>query len=314
MSQRGLPTLALSLVAVTTAAGQERPGWQFKAGNRFYLESTIAVKDSRLGYEIYHADRPAAKGARAKGVPSGLAAGSLTAVSSFKVLRRERDGIVLEQKIESVKITEGKGMYEHYLALQEGLPGAVLTIRLNGRGEITRLDGYRDLFRKACRKMGAAPVELEALLTEGLVRQFMAAALLLPPDGGLAPGDTWKRTLRVLPVVEPVGYMGALRLDLEYRCEGKTDGEEKVTVRGTPRHVPPRPGATIWPYRFVKGEIRKEEARGSLVFKSGRLVRLDLRVPFRGTLTWDTGSAAQICEIEHEVTMRFRVLDALPKP
>lgn len=288
----------LAAALVPPASGQATLQWRFRKGETFCLETTTAVKIT------YGRKEP------------GLAAeASFTKVFTFKVVETGPRGAVLEQRLESVKIGPKGGSFLQGAALAESLRAKVLTFTLNRRGEITKVGGFDDLLRKVCKEQEAEPVELEALLTEEGLRQEVQLAFLLGPAEPARAGDTWKRQVPILLGGEPVGFMGKFQVALDFRYEGRARDGERVVVRGSPRYVPPAPGATIYPYQFTKGKFRRQEAKGEFVFdpKSGRLVRQEFRLAFEGTFTQDVGGRTEDMDIGQELTFGARLVGAAAK-
>jgi hypothetical protein len=297
MALRCLVALAfIGVVPACPAWGQTSLRWHFAKGETFALETTCSVKITYGG----------------QGATSFTkAAATLTKVLDFKVLEQGQGGVVLEQRIRSAKIHPEESSGLEVAALLKSLPGKVLTLHLNQRGEITKVVGFPELFQKVCQEQGAAPVELEALLTEETIRQEVQWAFLLGPVGPAQAGDTWRRRVGVLLAGEPVGFLGQFQTELEFRYVGTAKEGERVVVRGRPCYVPPAPGATIYPYTLTKGIFRRMQAQGEFLVNAGtgRLVRQEFRLAFDGTFTQNTGGGTQDMEIGQELVFKARLLE-----
>jgi hypothetical protein len=274
--------------------GQSSLQRRFQPGETFTLETTTSLK-------IIHGGNP-------KFIRCDV---SLTKVAAYKVLAAGPRHLVLEQHVQSAQVTPEKDNSLEGVALTKHLSGKALTFTLNERGEITKVQGFKELFARVAREVEAAPVELEALLTEENLVQEVQFAFLLGPASPAKVGDTWKRRANILLGGEPVGFLGKFQAGLDFRYVGKTDQGERVVLRGDLRYVPPVRGATIYPYTITRAKFRKLETEGEFIFdvRPGRLVRQTFRVAFDGTFTQDVGGRTEDMEIGQELTFKARLVE-----
>jgi hypothetical protein len=136
---RLLALACVSTASVCPAWGQTNLRWHFAKGDAFTLETISSVK-------ITYGGQGAASFTKA--------AASLTKVLAFRVLEQAPGGVVLEQRIQSAKIHPEESSGLEGATLLKSLPGRVLTLHLNQRGEITKVVGFRELFHKVCQELG----------------------------------------------------------------------------------------------------------------------------------------------------------------
>src|SRR5262249_10033266 len=103
------------------AFGQGKLEWKFKEGDKFYLEErsnlkqTMKFMGSDLKQELDH-----------------------TRLTSFTVLKKTDEGLVLEQKIESVKITRASGSAKPEGNLLKELEGATFKVYFNSKMKVIK--------------------------------------------------------------------------------------------------------------------------------------------------------------------------------
>ena len=121
MRHYGWVVLALAAGLSGPAQGEVKLEWKFTQGDKFYLENvtnlkqTIEVMGQKIPMDSLN-----------------------TTTSSFKVVKVGPTEIVLEQKIESVKVKAGQGGGDPQAKVAEQMAGSVFTITLNTKGEVTK--------------------------------------------------------------------------------------------------------------------------------------------------------------------------------
>lgn len=269
------------------AQGQTTLEWKFKEGDKFYLENVTALKQTVevLGNKI----------------PMDTVN---TTVSSFKVLKTEKDGVTLEQKIEASKVT-GKTAGPQ-AALAEQMVGVVMTINLNNQGEVTKITGFDNLLKKLSQDNEEVGKLLKTILTEDTMKQGIQEAFAFMPGKPVNKGDSWKRKMAL-----SMGPMGTFQVDQEYTYDGKVSDGEKIAVKGNYSYQPPKGDAPGLPFKITKGEFKTDEAKGILIFdpEKGRLVRHEFKSKLKGTLTIATGDQNATMELQQETDTKIRVLD-----
>ena len=114
--------------------------------------------------------------------------------------------------------------------------------------------------------------------------------------------------------VVPFGPLGSFKASNEYTLQGKEDGNAKIAVKSDLRYSPPKAGQGIGGlFTITKGNLKSEGA-GTLVFdpQKGRLVRYNMSMVFRGSLTMDIMGNSVEVDISMDQNSTSRVLDRNP--
>jgi hypothetical protein len=287
-------SVLLVLGAAEAAQGQVQLRWRFKEGDTFFVEEAVAVKQTTkvMGNEEQH----------------NL---DVTRVSRFTVLKAGEGQTVLEQKVETVKVTPGDGAKKGEADFLQKLEGAVFRITLGPTQHVAKFEGYQELINKLAQDKEVARM-LRVLLTEDTLRRTAEALLEFVPDKPVSPGGTWKAKLTM-----PFGPLGSLDTVNTYTLQGKekADGREaeKITVAAVVAYAPPRVPSGL-AFQITKGDIKAEEARGTIFFDegAGRLVRSESRRRLKGTLTLSAMERTLDMDIDQEQTVKIRVLEKNP--
>ncbi|OAI53058.1 hypothetical protein AYO44_16320 [Planctomycetaceae bacterium SCGC AG-212-F19] len=284
--------LALAIGLVGPAQAQVKLEWKFTQGDKFYMENVTSLKQVM---EIM-----------GQKVPMDTVN---TTVSSFKVLKAAPDEVVLEQKIESVKIKAAQGAAPQ-AQVAEKMTGSVFKVTLNGKGEVTKLEGFDELIKKLSENNDEIGKLLKAILTEDTMKQGVQEAFSFVPGKPVNKGDSWKRQMRVA-----MGPMGTFIVDLEYTYQGKGKDGEEVAVKGSYSYEAPKAGAGGLPFKVTKGEFKTDDAKGLLIFDTtqGRLVRHEFKSKLNGTMSIGIGDQNATMDLKQETDTRIRVLKDMPK-
>jgi hypothetical protein len=273
------------------AQGQQvKLEWKFNQGDKFFLENvttlkqTIEVMGQKIPQESVN-----------------------TTVSSFKVLKSTPSEVVLEQKIESLKMKGGQGPQAQ---LAEQMVGTVFTLTLNTKGEVTKMAGYDELIKKLSQNNEEVAKLLKSILTEDTMKQGIQEAFNFVPGKAVNKGDSWKRQMRL-----SMGPMGTFLVDMDYTFQGKVKDGEEVAFKGTYGYEAPKGGAGGLPFKVTKGEFKTEEAKGTLVFDggTGRLVRHEFKAKLNGTMTIAVGAQEASMELKQETDTKIRILKEMPR-
>lgn len=291
--QFGWAVLVFATGLVGAAQGETKIEWKFTQGDKFYLENvtnlkqTIEVMGQKIPMDSVN-----------------------TTVSSFKVLKVAPDEVVLEQKIESVKIKAGQGAGPQ-AQVAEKMAGSVFTVTLNGKGEVTKIAGFDELIKKLSENNEEIGKLLKSILTEDTMKQGIQEAFSFVPGKPVNQGDSWKRQMRL-----SMGPMGTFIVDLDYTYQGKGKEGEEIGVKGVYGYEAPKAGGGGGlPFKVTKGEFKTEDAKGLLIFDAvqGRLIRNEFNSKLNGTMTIAVGDQNAAMELKQETQTRIRVLKDMPK-
>jgi hypothetical protein len=295
---RWLALLLTLAVLPGPARAQVKLRWKFKEGDTFYVEEKVSTRQTvkvRGSAQVQQLEQ--------------------TRVSRFKVLKAAADGgAVLEQKIESVKVTPyGAGIKADASSVRR-MEGATFQITLDARQRVTRFEGYKKLIDALAKDNEDVAKVFRAVLTEQAVRRPVEALLGFTPEKPVARGQSWQVKSDV-----PFGPLGTLHLVDTYTLQAEEQVEKdvvKVTVSSAATYSAPEgPAGGNFPFKVISGDVKVKEAKGSLLFNvaTGRLVQREVQRVLRGVFTL---AASEQTRIEEEVEQRqssaARVLDNNP--
>jgi hypothetical protein len=287
--------LAVALVLGGTAApafGQVKLAWRFKEGDSFYAETVTGL---RLTVER--------EGKQTVSTLDG------TTVSRFTVLKREGDGAVLQQRIESSRMTSSGDFPGGGEKLAGRLKGAAFTIHVDGAGRITRFDGYDALVKKLSADNTDVARSVRQVLSEDTVKRTAEEVLVVLPPGPVNKGDKWTQQLTL-----PLGPLGGFKVENVYTYQKKAREGVQIGVASALTYVPPRAGEENALFKVVRGDLKAEEAGGTVLFDpaAGRLVRHDIKVRLKGPVRVELMGNAVTMNLDQLQVTRVRVSDRNP--
>lgn len=295
-----LPRCCLALLlagCAVPAYGQVPLEWKLKEGDRFYVETVTHLKQQL----------------KAMGQPFNQDL-EHTSVLGFTVKKHADTGTVLEEKIEAMKFkADPAAVAVPEEKFVEKLQGLTLLITLNARGEVTNLEGHKELIKKLTADDPNTRKLVESLLTEEALKQTAGDIFAGLPEKPVSKNDKWTRK-----VEQRLGPLGTLSVTRSYTYEGKDtlDGKpvEKITYTAATTFAPAK-GKGDLPFEVTKADVKTEDYRGTLLFDPtlGRLVQSDARLRIRGTLTLKFMDKEIEAELAQDQATKSRVLDKPPK-
>jgi len=274
------------------AYGQVKMEWKFNEGDKFYVEdvSTMKQKIEFMG----------------KGFDQTL---KTTMVTSYTVKKKTGSDVVLEQKIEGVDVKSMGGLGGDMDKMMEKLKGATFTITLGKDGKITKFEGYDAFIKNLTEGNEEAAKFVKLMLTEDVLKKSSEEAFGFLPDKAVSKGDSWKREATI-----PFGPLGSFKAASEYTYQGKEDNSEKIGLKSQLTYTPPKADAGFGLFKIVKGNLKSEGARGTLIFDTakGRLVRYSMAMVFRGSLTMDIMGNMVDMDVTIDQNSNSRVLNRNP--
>jgi hypothetical protein len=284
--------MALLAAAAASASGQTSLEWKLKEGDKFYVETK---SNATVQMEIGGMKLPNQTTER-------------TEISSFKVLRNDKNGLVLEQKFESVKHQQApKNNPEP--AIREKLVGQSLTFAVNAKGEVTKLDGYDALVQKLAGGDAAKLAIIKGLVGADNLKRDVESTFGYAPGKPVKPGDTWTRKMPV-----SLAEFGIFNFDYLYTYEGPGKEGERIIMKPSVAYQPAATGAGL-PFQITDGKFVAETATGNVVFdpKLGRPTHGDMQLKLKGTLdVIARGNKTQML-LDMDMVSRARVLTEMPK-
>jgi len=285
----------VSLAAVALPAqGQVKMEWKFKEGDKFYLENTTVQKQTIevLGQKIEQETEN-------------------TTVTSFTVLKKEKDSTVIEQKIESVKVTSKGGLGGAMDKVAEQMKGATFKFTLDNKGQISKFEGFDEFIKKIAGDDAATAQIMKLVLNEDTVKQSASEAFGFLPEKAVSKGDKWKKEMII-----PMGPLGSFKAEQDYTYLGEAKDGQEIGVASKMTYTAPKDNAGgVLPFKVTKGDFKTEEAKGTIVFDAaaGRLVREEMKMKLKGSMTIEAMGQTADMKMEQESTTKIRLLDKPPK-
>jgi hypothetical protein len=286
---RGSCSLALLLSSwlACPVAAQVKLVWQFKEGEKFVAECVTSFKATVV----------------LKGAQSDQEAVNRT-VLGFTVLKKKQDGYLLEEKIQSVKVTTNGGSTGFpQIPLASKWQGACFQISLTPQGEITGFKGYDAALKQVAGNNENVIGRMRSLFPKEALRQAAEAVFAILPGREVKKGDSWKHSVRV-----SLAPWGTLEGGGRFVYEGKKKEGEQITLTATAKYVLPDEKTAPLPFKVVGGNLQPEPIQGTILFNAatGRLVRADMKVQFKGSLIFATGESKTTIRLEQEQTWVIR--------
>ena len=231
-----------------------------------------------------------------------------TQVTSFTVKKSDKDGVVIEQKIESIK-NKNSGGLPGADKIMDALKGATFKLTLNSKGEVTKIEGYDEFVKKLSADNELAGKMLKSFMSEDTIKATAAENFAFLPPKPVAKGDTWKRSQAI-----PLGPLGNLKGETNYTYKGPGKDGEEISFDQTLEYAPPKVSDDSLPFKITKGEMKADKASGSLTFDAskGRLVRTEQSTKMKGSLTFEVAGNSTTLTLEMTQTAKSRVLDKSP--
>jgi hypothetical protein len=295
---RWLAVLAIGLFAVPVQA-QVQLRWKWKEGDRFFLETTGTTKQTM----------------KIMGNPFQQEF-ETTSVDSYKVEKMTADQVVLQKKIEAMKVkATGPGADAAEKSAQKA-QGAVFTLTLDPRtNNVTKVEGVTEFVKKAFSDNSAMQQAMAATLNDDSLRDEQQNVLTgFLSDKPVRKGDKWTRKSKI-----PLGPIGGFSSVGEFTYEGKSTLQnkelDKIDAIWTLTYSPPTKKGGL-PFEISKGDFKTSTAKGSYYFDSinGKLVKLERNYNIKGTITMSTAGQNVEMEMEMDQTSKVRLLDKAPGP
>jgi hypothetical protein len=231
-----------------------------------------------------------------------------TQVTSFKVLKSDKDGVVIEQKIESIK-NKNSGGLPGADKIMDALKGATFKLTLNTKGEVTKIEGYDEFMKKLSADNELAGKMLKSFMSEETIKATAGESFAFLPPKGVSKGDTWKRSQAV-----PLGPLGSLKGETTYTYKGPGKDGEEISFDQSLEYAPPKEGDDSLPFKITKGEMKADKASGSMTFDAskGRLVKTEQVTKMKGSLEFEVAGNTTTLTMEMTQTAKSRILDKSP--
>jgi len=294
MLRRVCGAALLVLVGMAMPAyGQTTLEWKFKEGEKFYVEE---VNDLKQNVSIIGKD-----------VKNNI---KITTISSYYVKSVSGPEVTLEQKIESVDVkSSGDGLGGQMDKLFEKLQGANFQITLK-EGKVSKIKGYSEFIKKLADGDEGAGKFAKELLSEDALKKSIEDLFGNLPTKAISPGDTWSQEATI-----PFGPLGSFKTSKDMTYKEKDKDGALITYKSKMSYIPPKDAAFGGLLKIVKGNIKSENAKGSLLFnpEKGRLVRATFSMVARGSMTVEIMGNQLEMDLSADQTTTTRVLTKNPK-
>jgi len=275
------------------AYGQVTMEWKFTEGDKFYVEdvSTMKQKIGLMGKDIDQTMKT-------------------TMVTSYTVKKKTGSDVVLEQKIEGVDVKAMGGLGGDMDKMMEKLKGAKFTITLNAKdGKISKFEGYDEFIKALTEGNEEAGKFVKMMLSEDVLKKGCEEVFTFLPGKAVAKGDSWKKEATI-----PFGPLGSFKTVNDYTYQGKEENLEKIALKAQLTYSPPKGDAGFGLFKIVKGNLKSEGARGTLLFDTdkGRLAKYSMAMVFRGSLTMDIMGNMIDMDITIDQNSNSRVMNRNP--
>jgi hypothetical protein len=267
--------------AAAAPQGQEiKLQWKFKEGEKIYVEDVMV---SKLALSVLGQVQESEE--------------KTTMVTSYTVTKVTSSKIEMVMKIEDAD-SRGKGGLGGQLGkFIAKTKGATFNVVIQPDGKVEKFEGYKDLEKKILGGVDEETAKMfQAFLNEEMFIQSVEQAFGVVPGKAIKKGDSWTRDGRY-----PLGPLGDFKCTNTYTYEGKGDGGEEISLKQNMQYVPPKGGQIGGLLKIVKGDLKGEKAKGTLIFNAekGRMVSYATANLIRGTLKVEIGGQ----EYEIEVSM-----------
>jgi len=287
--------LGVALTVPSAARSQTTLRWQFREGEKFYVEDviladqTVTVMDMKLNQKT-----------------------TTRRLSQFTVKSadKEKPGFLLEQKILAwTAKQEGSIAPPDDGKLDKLTRNVTFQFRLSPGGALTNFQGYDDFLRKVGDQDANEAKLFRLLLTKEALQSPLEAVFSVLPAKAVKAGDQWQHKLKV-----PAGPMGTFLLDVDFTYRGTKGGMAEVTTKGKFEYQPPRQDAEGAPFKIAKADLKSPGAAGTVSFdvKAGKLVESVLKMPVSGTMTLEVMMNQVEMRLEGTETRTIRLLTKNP--
>lgn len=280
--------LLLVIAIPTVAEAQVTLAWKLEAGDRFALEETVQARQT---IKVMNAE-----------TRQDL---DQTRHSRITVLKKNADGtLVLEQKIEKIKLRHsGDGPDANTKVLKQ-LEGASFWFHLDAKGRIGRIEGYDTLVKQLAKDNRADAKLIRAVLTEESFKGGLETWLGFLPAEPVGKGKTWKHKSSL-----PLGPLGAMALDNSYTLTDfdKKTQVAKISLAGIGTYQPPSNDSDL-PLKIGAGSLRLAKYAGAITFNAdkGRLIDLNIQLSLQGKLTAAIRDVNMEMELTQEQTLTLK--------
>jgi hypothetical protein len=232
---------------------------------------------------------------------------------------------VVQQKIQAVQIeldiTGNKITYDSDKAgddsplsgFVKALVGAELTLTIDPRKKVTKVEGRDALLEKIGRADPAMKAMMEGILSENALKQMADPLFAVLPGKSVKKGERWAEESKI-----DMGGVGSYATLSSYVFEGPDRGDKtlgRIAVTQKLTYSPAGPGAGgALPFKVVGTDFKKLEGNGTVWvnMKQGRIERSKSALQMKGKMTVEIGAMNTDIEIDQTQHVTITTFDVLP--
>jgi len=232
---------------------------------------------------------------------------------AFKEDEKDKNTVVT-QKIEGVKLkievagnpitfdsanpTTGNAALNDFF---KALVGSEFKLTLDKDMKVTKVEGRDEFLKKLTQANQQMDTLLKRILSEEALKQMADPTFgILPKQGAVAKGDTWKRESEL-----SLGPIGSYKSIFTYTYEGQDEKNKdlaKIKVDTNLTYVAPTGTEEGLPFRIKTADLKSKNAKGSVLFdvKKGRLEKSEQSLELEGNLDIEISGMSTKVELKQK--------------
>jgi hypothetical protein len=236
---------------------------------------------------------------------------------NFSWLLKEEDkdkNTVVTQKIEGVNLkievagntinfdstnpTTGNNALNDFF---KALVGREFKLTLDKDMKVTKVEGRDEFLKQLTAANQQMDTLLKRILSEEALKQMADPTFgILPKQGAVAKGETWKRESEL-----SLGPIGSYKSVFTYTYEGQDATNKdlaKIKVETALTYVPPTGTEEGLPFRIKTADLKSKNAKGSILFdiKKGRLEKSEQSLELEGNLDIEISGMSTKVELKQK--------------
>jgi hypothetical protein len=254
------------------------------------------------------------------------AQGKVTIEQTFTAMGRSADQSITSETVVRYRVKEVKSgttviemTYLSNKTKAEGLPGAdalndklkgvTLTVTLDAKMEVMKLEGYDKTIDVLSQGNDQAKAAIKGMLPEAVIKQVLNETFALVPGGVTKVGGTWKRKDTL-----PIAGLGEMSVANTSKLDSVTDGVANVSwdAKGTFKAGDGTlPGL---PFKLTNADLKVGKLAGSYTFdlSAGRLKTSKTQMELSGSLTLSANGKELPMDLKQKLTQSATLTDKNP--
>lgn len=259
------------------ATAQDRLAWKFVDGQKFYMQEIMEQKQTVV-----------------TGTNKEEKNTKQTTVTQFEVIKATADGGAnMEMTMLSVKEENLNQVSEQQqeqqaasAAILKRMEGSKFKVGLDGKGEITKFDGYEDFVAKVSEGDARMARVFRSIMSPEVFQKMVTQTFSIVPNKNSEKGESWKQNQGMS--LGPFGQVAIVRSIQHAGYVKSKSGKTYVALgmSGNARYQPPTKDYPGLPFKILDGDLKFEGITGKGYFDAnmGRLVQLQVNLKMKGQL------------------------------